>query len=162
MRMIVIFHIDDYRVVYYTIIMAVYFTEIIYSIWGQDNCVVTHCSRPHVYLWRHHCCSYWFFRLYCSVSSNSFRNFSTRSGFIFPAFITLRFAFSQLRQSCSSILCLDGFRWLVSMKSITSLYRSIHRSSCVIVDSFLTEPVFWTAVHHAMLEVEAVVIHRLA
>lgn len=31
MRMIVIFHIDDYRVVYYTIIMAVYFTEIIYS-----------------------------------------------------------------------------------------------------------------------------------
>ena len=32
MRMIVIFHIDDYRVVYYTIIMAVYFTEIIYSL----------------------------------------------------------------------------------------------------------------------------------
>ena len=31
MRMIVIFHIDDYRVVYYTIIMAVYFTEIIYN-----------------------------------------------------------------------------------------------------------------------------------
>ena len=28
--MIVIFHIDDYRVVYYTIIMAVYFTDIIY------------------------------------------------------------------------------------------------------------------------------------
>ena len=58
MRMIVIFHIDDYRVVYYTIIMAVYFTEIIYSTWGQDNCVVTHCSRPQVYLWRHHCYSY--------------------------------------------------------------------------------------------------------
>ena len=31
MHMIVIFHIDDYRVVYYTIIMAVYFTEIIYK-----------------------------------------------------------------------------------------------------------------------------------
>ena len=30
MRMIVISHIDDYRVVYYTIIMAVYFTDIIY------------------------------------------------------------------------------------------------------------------------------------
>ena len=29
--MIVIFHIDDYRVVYYTIIMAVYFTDIIYT-----------------------------------------------------------------------------------------------------------------------------------
>ena len=28
--MIVIFHVDDYRVVYYTIIMAVYFTDIIY------------------------------------------------------------------------------------------------------------------------------------
>ena len=30
--MIVIFHIDDYRVVYYTIIMAVYYTEIIYRV----------------------------------------------------------------------------------------------------------------------------------
>ena len=28
--MIAIFHIDDYRAVYYTIIMAVYFTDIIY------------------------------------------------------------------------------------------------------------------------------------
>jgi hypothetical protein len=39
MRMIVIFHIDDYRVVYYTIIMAVYFTEIIYislALWVQN------------------------------------------------------------------------------------------------------------------------------
>ena len=47
------------------------------------------------------------------------------------------------------------------MKSITSLYRSIHRSSCVIVDSFLAEPVFRAAVQHATLEVEAVVVHRL-
>ena len=31
MRMIVIFHTDDYRVAYYTIIMAVYFTDIIYT-----------------------------------------------------------------------------------------------------------------------------------
>ena len=30
--MIVIFHIDDYRVVYYTIIMAVYYTDIIYRV----------------------------------------------------------------------------------------------------------------------------------
>ena len=37
MRMIVIFHIDDYRVVYYTIIMAVYFTEIIYS---HSSCIL--------------------------------------------------------------------------------------------------------------------------
>ena len=48
------------------------------------------------------------------------------------------------------------------MKSITSLYRSIHRSSCVIVDLFLTEPVFRTAVHHAVAEAETVVVHRLA
>ena len=31
--MIVIFHIDDYRVVYYTIIMAVYYTDIIYILY---------------------------------------------------------------------------------------------------------------------------------
>ncbi len=48
------------------------------------------------------------------------------------------------------------------MKSITSLYRSIHRSSCVIVDSFLAEPVFRTAVHHTMLEAETIIVHRLA
>lgn len=32
MRMIVIFHIDNYRVVYYTIIMVVHFTDIIYTL----------------------------------------------------------------------------------------------------------------------------------
>ena len=31
-RMVVGFHIDDYQVVYYTIIMAVYFTDIIYTL----------------------------------------------------------------------------------------------------------------------------------
>ena len=37
--MIVIFHIDDYRVVYYTIIMAVYFTDIIYRhMQGVSKC----------------------------------------------------------------------------------------------------------------------------
>ena len=35
--MIVIFHIDDYRVVYYTIIMAVYFTDIIYKALSQTG-----------------------------------------------------------------------------------------------------------------------------
>ena len=38
MRMIVIFHTDDYRVAYYTIIMAVYFTDIIYiSCFSQSS-----------------------------------------------------------------------------------------------------------------------------
>ena len=35
--MIVIFHIDDYRVVYYTIIMAVYYTDIIYILFLLQN-----------------------------------------------------------------------------------------------------------------------------
>ena len=65
--------------------------------------------------------SYWFFLLYCSVISISLLNFSTLSGFIFPAFITFLLAFSQFKWSCSSILCRDGFRWFVLMKSTTSL-----------------------------------------
>ena len=40
--------------------------------------------------------SYWFFLLYCSVISRSFLNFSTLSGFIFPAFISFRLCLSQV------------------------------------------------------------------
>ena len=76
--------------------------------------------------------SYWFFLLYCSVISRSFLNFSTLSGFIFPAFIALRFAFNQFKWSCSSIRCREGFRLFVSINVITSLYRIFQRSSCVI------------------------------
>ena len=81
--------------------------------------------------------SYWFFLLYCSVISRSFLNFSTLSIFIFPAFIALRFAFSQFKWSCSSILCRDEFRLLVSINVTTSIYFTIHRSSCVITFPFL-------------------------
>ena len=35
--MIAIFHIDNYRVVYYTIIIAIYFTIIIYIASGENN-----------------------------------------------------------------------------------------------------------------------------
>ena len=84
---------------------------------------------------------HWFLRLYCSVSSRSFLNFSTLSGFIFPAFIALRFALSQLRTvRLSSSSCFDGFRLLVSMKFFTSLYFAIHLSSCVIVHLRLLSP----------------------
>ena len=34
-RMVVGFHIDDYQMVYYTIIMVVYFTDIIYNYSGE-------------------------------------------------------------------------------------------------------------------------------
>ena len=40
--------------------------------------------------------SYWFFLRYCSVISRSFLNFSTLSGFIFPAFISFRLCLSQV------------------------------------------------------------------
>jgi len=77
--------------------------------------------------------SYWFFLLYCSVISRSFLNFSILSGFIFPAFKTLRFAFTQFSISCSSMRCFDGFLLLVLMKSITSSYLACHFSSCDII-----------------------------
>ena len=76
--------------------------------------------------------SYWFFLLYCSVNSRSFLNFSTLSSFIFPALRAFLLALSQFRWSCSSILCLDGFRLFVSINVTTSLYFAIHFSFCVI------------------------------
>lgn len=83
--------------------------------------------------------SYWFFLLYSSVISRSFLNFSTLSAFIFPAFITFLFALSQFKWSCSSILCLDGFRWFISINSITSSYLANHRSSCVTILSCILQ-----------------------
>ena len=41
--------------------------------------------------------------------ARSFLNISTLSGFIFPAFKALRFAFNQFKWSCSSIRYFDGF-----------------------------------------------------
>ena len=77
--------------------------------------------------------SYWFFLLYCSVISRTFLNFSTLSGFIFPALRAFLLAFTQLSISCSSIRCFDGFHLLVSINFTTSLYLAIHFSSCVII-----------------------------
>lgn len=79
--------------------------------------------------------SYWFFLLYCSVSSRSFLNFFILSSFIFPAFKALRFAFNQFNISLSSATYFDGFLWFVSRKSTTSSYRFCQRSSCVIHQS---------------------------
>ena len=56
-----------------------------------------------------------------SRKANNSLNFSTLSGFNFPAFKCFLFAFSQFSISCSSILCFDGFLCSRSMKAFTSL-----------------------------------------
>ena len=63
--------------------------------------------------------------------------------FILPVFIAFLFAFTQFSISCSSILCRDGFRWLASIKSTTSLYFIFHRSSCVIISILSRMPRYY-------------------
>ncbi len=47
-------------------------------------------------------------------------------------------------------------------RCLLSYFEGIFERIIKLIDSFLTEPVFRTAVHHAVLEAEAEVVHRLA
>ena len=75
---------------------------------------------------------YWFTLLYCSTNVSKSLNNLILSSFIFPALITFLLAFNQLSKSCSSIRYFDGFRLLVSINVLISLYFANQRSSYFI------------------------------